>query len=280
MFYEPKRTTKLLEEDDDDTPRAIMIDQWIHTHTHNSRNSKNKKQSSCRTVSYDFSSSRTTSSETPSTYRSRPDHDDMIARREPKFMKSTKLKAMKLYADLKKVKQQPISPGSRISAFIYSLFASSSSEKKAKKIEESMQSFRSLKKSRSINNNNKQQQQQQDTTTTCTSFSRSCMSKKQQQHSNTTHHVKRSVRFYPDQNDTVIIHERGADSTPVPKYERRWFTENNYTKNYNNYFVVNHVEDDDEDEGEDDLFELEIVTSAYRQELPVFETTDLRKIRI
>ncbi|XP_076922079.1 uncharacterized protein LOC143583734 [Bidens hawaiensis] len=235
LASQPKRTTK----EEEHTPslrRAIMIDD-----THNNNNNNR----SCYVSKKSCSSS--TSSETPSTYRSLPNsftisRDDIGS--EAKFMKSTKLKAMKIYGDLKKVKQ-PISPGSRISAFICSLFASSS-KKKAKK--------------------------QQDTTTAWDSFSRSCMSKKQ--HSNS--HVKRSVRFYPE-NDTVIIHERGADSTPVPKYERRWFTEKNYN---NNNFVVN-VEDEDEDEGEDDdLFELEIVTGAYRQELPVFETTDLRKIRI
>ncbi|KAI3802838.1 hypothetical protein L1987_30982 [Smallanthus sonchifolius] len=260
MFFasEPKRSSKNVEEQMPSLRRAIMIDQWMETHNNHNRNGYGARKS-CREFVSDSSSS--TETETPSTYRSLPNSFTIsretvfqTPKREGKFIKSTKLRAMKIYGDLKKV-NQPISPGSRISAFIYSLFASSS--KKAK-MEESMQNFRSLKKSRSI---------KQDTATTCTSISRSCMSKKQ--HSSS---VKRSVRFYPE-NDTVILdrksnHERQSDSMSLPKYERRWFTEKK--------FMVN-IEDDDEDE--DDLFELEI-TGAYTQELPVFETTDLRRIRI
>ncbi|KAI3775607.1 hypothetical protein L1987_50187 [Smallanthus sonchifolius] len=268
LFFasEPKRSSKNEEEQMPSLRRAIMIDQWMETHNNHNRNGYGSRKSCREFVSDSSSSGTTTETETTPTYRSLPNSftisrktvfgDDTqkassTPKREGKFMKSTRLRAMKIYGDLKKVKQ-PISPGSRISTFIYSLFASS---KKAK-IEESMHNFRSLKKSRSI---------KQDTTTTCTSISRSCMSKKQ--HSSS---VKRSVRFYPENDDTVILdrksnHERQSDSMPLPKYERRWFTEKK--------FMVN-IEDDD-----DDLFELEI-TGAYTQELPVFETTDLRKIRI
>ncbi|XP_024979751.1 protein BIG GRAIN 1-like A [Cynara cardunculus var. scolymus] len=281
--------------------RAIMIDQWMETHNNNNNSNSNSNRNgyvsrkSPRKFSSDSSSSGTTTfttsstsseTETPSTYRSLPNSftisrktaeavflDDTqkssSTKHEAKFIKSTKLRAMKIYGDLKKVKQ-PISPGSRISAFLYSLFASSSSKKA--KIEETMQNLRSLKKSRSI---------KQDTTTTCSSFSRSCMSKKQHNSG-----IKRSVRFYPE-HDTVIldsksIHERDPRLMPVlPKYDQRqWFTEKTYMNKYKNFLV--NVDDDDEDE--DDLFELEIVggvgTGAYGQELPVFETTDLRKIRI
>ncbi|KAK9071197.1 hypothetical protein SSX86_009765 [Deinandra increscens subsp. villosa] len=305
---EPKRSGKIhLINEPKQIPslrRAIMIDQWMETHNNNNKNNHRNGQASRKFSSDSVSSSGTTTftpsttsseTETPSTHRSLPNSftisrktaeavfldDTPNNKRETKFMKSTKLRAMKIYGDLKKVKQPISSPGrSRISEFIYSLFASSSSsssKKKTKaKIEESMQNFRSLHKSRST---------KPDATMTCTSFSRSCMSKKQ--HSNG---VKRSVRFYPE-NDAVIldrksVHDRDADSMAVPKYERRWFAEKNYTKNYRNFRV--NVEEDDEDvyenEDEDDLFELEIVggvgTCSYRQELPVFETTDLRKIRI
>ncbi|KAI3814457.1 hypothetical protein L1987_14097 [Smallanthus sonchifolius] len=287
MFFasEPKRSNKIhlpqtnLINEEEQIPslrRAIMIDQWMATHNKSNRNGYVSPKRSSK-LSTDSSSSGTTTS--PSTYRSLPNSftitqktaeaiflDDTQkaspTKLDGKFMKSTKLRAMKIYGDLKKVKQ-PISPGRRISTFIYSLFASSSSTSSKKaKIEESMPNFRSLKKSRSI---------KQDTTLTCTSFSRSCMSKKQNSSS-----VKRSVRFYPA-NDAVILDQKSIDE----RYSRRRFTEKNYMKNYNN-FMVNNIEDDDEDE--DDLFELEIAggvgTGAYGEELPVFETTDLRKIRI
>ncbi|KAK1417421.1 hypothetical protein QVD17_26548 [Tagetes erecta] len=291
---EPKRSSKInfthnahFINGDEQVPslrRAIMIDQWIETHNNNNRNSNSNIK--VKKFSSDSSSSGTTAftttstsseTETPSTYRSLPNsftisREEISQKSKSKFMKSTKLKAMKIYGDLKKVKQ-PMSPGSRISAFILSLFASSSSKKA--KIEESINNFRSLKKSRSIKHD-------PSSTMTCTSFSRSCMSKKQKQHTssnvNVNVNVKRSVRFYPE-NDTVFVdrkstNERDSDSM-------RWFTEKNYTKNYKKFMV--NVEDDDEDD-EDDLFELEIVggvgIGSCRQELPVFETTDLRKIRI
>lgn len=88
--------------------------------------------------------------------------------------------------------------------------------------------------------------------------------------------IKRSVRFYPEK-DTEILDQKSIHERDL---QRQWFTEKSYMNKYKNFLV--NVEDDDEDE--DDLFELEIVggvgTGAYGQELPVFETTDLRKIRI
>lgn len=304
MFYasEPRRNSKIRcpqthlingEEEMPSLRRAIMIDQWMETHNKNDNRKSYASRKSCRKFSLDSSSSTgtttfTTSSassetETPSTYRSLPNSftisrktaeavflDDTqkasSTKREGKFMKLTKLRAMKIYGDLKKVKQ-PISPGSRFSTFLYSLFASSSSKKA--KIEETLQNFRTLKKSRSI---------KQDTPTTCSAFSKSCISKKQHNSG-----IKRSVRFYPE-NDMILdrksIDQRDPNLMPLPKYEKRWFEEKNYLNDYRKY-VLN-VEDEDEDD--DDLFELEIAggvgTCAYRQELPVFETTDLRKIRI
>ncbi|GKA64856.1 BIG GRAIN 1-like protein A [Tanacetum coccineum] len=287
--------------------RVIMIDQWMETHNNNNNNNNNNSISYCngnsqynsqsstdcyiprkstRKCSSDSISSGTTfttssatseQTETPSTYRSLPnsftisrktadavfrDEQKGDSKREGKFMKSTKLRAMKIYGDLKKAKQ-PISPGSRISAFLHSLFASS---KKAK-IEESIQNFRTLKKSRSI---------KQDTTMSCTSFSRSCMSKKQ--HSNG---VKRSVRFYPETETVDVTGRKSNTSERDEKYERRWFTEKSYVRNYRNFMVEDDmIEDENEnEENEDDLFELQII-GGYGQELPVFETTDLRKIRI
>ncbi|KAL8234789.1 hypothetical protein R6Q59_020889 [Mikania micrantha] len=128
--------------------RAIMIDQWIETQNNSNNNSSNNNSSnryvprkSTRKFSLDSSSSGTpafttssgsletvTCPATPSTYRSLPNsftisrktaevvfRDDTqkasSSKREGKFMKLTKLRAMKIYGDLKKAKQ-PISPGS------------------------------------------------------------------------------------------------------------------------------------------------------------------------
>ncbi|KAM0000505.1 putative protein BIG GRAIN 1 [Helianthus debilis subsp. tardiflorus] len=240
---EPKRSNR--NEQMPSLRRAIMIDQWMETHNRNGYVSSNK-------FSSDSSSSGT---ETPSTYRSLPNSftisrktaeaavflDDTqkasssSTKLEGKFMRSTKLKAMKeIYDDMKKPKQkQPVSPGRRISAFICSLFAS----KKAK---------------------------QDKMMTSTLSSSRSCMSKKQASSS-----VKRSVRFYPVK-DTVIV-----DRKSIRERDSNSMTSPNYMKNYKNFIAST---EDDEDE-EDDLFELEIA-GGYGRELPVFETTDLRKIRI
>ncbi|XP_076890594.1 uncharacterized protein LOC143541737 [Bidens hawaiensis] len=240
--------------------------QWLETRDRD----KSNQRSSSKFSSDSSSGTASSGKETPSTSRSLPNCQNSFkiipkteettflnntqkassTKLEGKFLNLTKLRAMKMYRDLKRVKQ-PISPGNRLSTFIYSLFASS---KKAK-IEESMQSFKSLTKPRP---------NQQDTTMSCTSFPTSCMSKKQ--HSGC---VKRSARFYPV-IDTVFldrksIDERDSNSMPLPK--------KNSTKDYRNFMV--NIEDNDEDE--DDLFELEIIGG---QELPVFETTDLRKIRI
>ncbi|XP_071689356.1 uncharacterized protein [Rutidosis leptorrhynchoides] len=300
--------------------RAIMIDNWVETQNRMKyAGYNNNNVSSARNVSYwdsisissgnatSFTTSSSASSDhdqqhphTPSTYTSLPnsftisskhaqhifqDHDSHKPTPLPaalgslKFFKSTKLRAMKMYSDLKKVKQQqqqqhPMSPATRISTFLYSLFA----------IKNKSKLNQTLKKSPSSTNNKRD-------STTCTSFSRSTsmMSNKKQYNTTnncTTNSIKRSVRLYPADNDTLIIDQKSINERviPLPKHERRRFTHNKYMKNYKTTFMHVNVEDDDDVDDEDDLFELEIIGGVanvtYGRELPVFETTDLTKIRI
>ncbi|XP_062087779.1 protein BIG GRAIN 1-like B [Humulus lupulus] len=104
----------------------------------------------------------------------------------------TKSKALKIYGDLKKVKQ-PISPGGRLASFLNSLFTTGNTKKT--KIEE----LGSQRKSKSTNGS----------TTTCSSassFSRSCLSNTPSSRGkfSSSSGAKRSVRFCPV---SVIVDE-------------------------------------------------------------------------
>ncbi|PON96218.1 SKI/DACH domain protein [Trema orientale] len=111
----------------------------------------------------------------------------------------TKSKALKIYGDLKKVKQ-PISPGGRLASFLNSLFTAGNT-KKAK-----IEDLGSNRKSKSTNGSS--------TTTTCSSassFSRSCLSNTPSSRGKFGNGggVKRSVRFCPV---SVIVDECGHKS--------------------------------------------------------------------
>ncbi|XVF27028.1 hypothetical protein REPUB_Repub14bG0071300 [Reevesia pubescens] len=217
----------------------------------------------------------------------------------------TKSKALKIYSDLKKVKQ-PISPGGRLASFLNSLFTTGNA-KKAKISSSSGYEERKLKS-----------EQATSTCSSASSFSRSCLSKTPSSRGNGT---KRSVRFCPisvildedsrpcghknihyenDHHQTSIIR-----SKPINKeLEIRIMEENrrvveaakdllkNYQKKkveYDNMIICNGNEEssnDEEDDDEDaascassDLFELDNLSAVgierYREELPVYETTHL-----
>lgn len=110
---------------------------------------------------------------------------------ESRFVK-TKSKALKIYGDLKKVKQ-PISPGGKVAAFLNSLFAAGNL-KKPKSGDDSP----SLKSTTT----------RSTTTTTCSSassFSRSCLNKTTPPSSaKSAGSAQRSVRFFPV---SVIVDE-------------------------------------------------------------------------
>ncbi|GMH04100.1 hypothetical protein Nepgr_005939 [Nepenthes gracilis] len=106
-------------------------------------------------------------------------------KREGRFAK-TKSQALKIYGDLKKVKQ-PISPGGRITSFLNSIF----NAKKPNITASEMRSDQNSKLSSSAS-----------------SSSRSCLSKTPSSRGKSSSGVKRSVRFYPV---SVIVDE---DSRP------------------------------------------------------------------
>ncbi|KAE8674171.1 Detected protein of unknown function [Hibiscus syriacus] len=196
----------------------------------------------------------------------------------------TKSKAMKIYNDLKKVKQ-PISPGGKLASFINSLFTSGSPK------------------------NPKKKSMSEQTTSTCSSassLSRSCLSTTK---ANVGTRTKRSVRFCPvsvilDEDsrpcgELKIRHENELQASmrkPVTskEIEYRFIEENrrvaeaarellnSYRKQKNEEFDMRDAADKDgEDEAasyaSSDLFELDNLSAVgnerYLEELPVYETT-------
>ncbi|CAF2101566.1 protein BIG GRAIN 1-like A [Brassica napus] len=205
----------------------------------------------------------------------------------------TKSKALKIYTDLKKVKQ-PLSPGGRLATFLNSLFTNASSNhKKLKKINTTVSS-------------SAEQPPQSSSNTTCSStssFSRSCLSKTP----SSSGKSKRSVRFCPvnvilDEDSSIHIPYGYSNKLHGNNVERHVMEEENrrvieaakdlirtYQKNKDHLAVTtcDNVQEDDEDDIDDDaasyassdLFELENLSAIgierYREELPVYETTRL-----
>ncbi|XVE51885.1 hypothetical protein DITRI_Ditri02bG0076900 [Diplodiscus trichospermus] len=218
----------------------------------------------------------------------------------------TKSKALKIYSDLKKVKQ-PISPGGRLASFLNSLFTAGNAKKA--KISLSGDEERKLKS-----------EQATSTCSSASSFSRSCLSKTPSSRGNGT---KRSVRFCPvsvilDEDSRPCGHKNiiyENDQTTIRKpsnkeLEFRIMEENrrvveaakdllkSYQKKKEEYDTrdicnIGNGEssdnegdsydyDDDEDAASyasSDLFELDNLSAIgierYREELPVYETTHL-----
>ncbi|KAB5574175.1 hypothetical protein DKX38_001369 [Salix brachista] len=115
------------------------------------------------------------------------------AKPEGSFVK-TKSKALKIYGDLKKVKQ-PISPGGRLASFLNSLFTTSNAKKAKITTAGGGYEERKLKS------------EQASTCSSASSFSRSCLSKTPSSRGgklSSNNGAKRSVRFYPV---SVIVDE-------------------------------------------------------------------------
>ncbi|KAJ9168006.1 hypothetical protein P3X46_019585 [Hevea brasiliensis] len=204
----------------------------------------------------------------------------------------TKLRAMKIYGELKKVKQ-PISPGSRIASFLNSIFTSGSAKKVKMCSIGAVDDLSSERKSKS-------------TCSSVTSFSRSCLSKTPPSRGKQSNKNKRSVRFYPvsvivDEDSRPCGHkciyedDPGLMPMPVPqKIAKNSDVAKgaNYIRNYQKknigefdfrgfHSYVENDEDSDEDDescSSSDLFELDhlIGIARYREELPVYETTSLK----
>ncbi|XP_074288595.1 protein BIG GRAIN 1-like A [Silene latifolia] len=221
--------------------------------------------------------------------------------------------ALKLYADLKKVKQ-PISPGGKIASFLNSLFNSGNS-RKSKVSPPSTAAVPTAMKSASV-------------PSSASSYSRSCLSKTP---SSAGRYERRSVRFCPV---SVVVDETGEKSVyndvvsrmdvcggdevdlkaEIREKQRRVEeAAKELLKNYRSNqirkeFKVNVIsnvdqginsnvnvnmcgfEDEDEDDDDEesccssDLFELDNlleigVGDRYCQELPVYETTHVGRNR-
>ncbi|KAI3979366.1 hypothetical protein MKX01_001558 [Papaver californicum] len=150
-----------------------------------------------------YSSSRSSSMKPPSIKSIRTGFSSEEMKKSapvpPQPKPTKKSRALKIYGDLKKVKQ-PISPGSKIASFINSLFTKENSKKPK---------FSSSVNGDDHHNHNRHEDSRifksgYGTNSTCSSvssYSRSCLSKNT---SNSSNRIKRSVRFYPV---SVIVDE-------------------------------------------------------------------------
>lgn len=116
---------------------------------------------------------------------------------EGKFVK-TKSRAMKIYGDLKKVKQ-PISPGGRLATFLNSLFTAGNA-KNTKHPSSSSVGYDDARSHIDI----KSKSANASTCSSASSFSRSCLSKTPSSRGKLSNNKIRSVRFYPV---SVIVDE-------------------------------------------------------------------------
>ncbi|CAA3000962.1 Hypothetical predicted protein [Olea europaea subsp. europaea] len=173
--------------------RALMIEKWMENYRSSSNAPTSRlfaSNSGSSTDSSMFSSSKSTSKSSAASFdqkqkqKQKQDQIPVIEKpgkilqsenrtnRQGRFSK-TKLCALKIYEDLKKVKE-PISPGCKITNFLNSIF----SPRKLKK-NQVMEEWSSMRKSRSIKD-----------TKTCSLASRSCLRKTPRGNKS-----KRSVRF-------------------------------------------------------------------------------------
>ncbi|KAK8343545.1 hypothetical protein V6Z12_A07G022100 [Gossypium hirsutum] len=180
------------------------------------------------------------SSDTESLYGSKTS----VSAPPEKLDERSKSRAMKIYGNLKKVKQ-PISPGARLASFINSLFTNSKKTKNPDDDDgdgDDEYDERKLKSSQVCSS--------------ASSFSRSCLSKNTREKSRNG--VKRTVRFCPV---SVIVDE---DSRPCGQKH-------------------DDDDDDAGSESSSDLFELDHLVlmgnDRYKEELPVYETTHVETNR-
>ncbi|KAI3512516.1 hypothetical protein L1887_19832 [Cichorium endivia] len=124
---------------------------------------------------------------------------------EGKFAK-TKLKALKIYSDLKKVKQ-PISPGGRVAAFLNSLLTTGSTKKpKTSSATANTTASNSGVYAEAARSHldRKSKSANASTCSSASSFSRSCLSNTPSSRGKLSNGMTRSVRFYPV---SVIVDE-------------------------------------------------------------------------
>ncbi|XVF88859.1 hypothetical protein PTKIN_Ptkin19aG0084500 [Pterospermum kingtungense] len=288
--------------------RAIMIEDWVEKQSSygSAAHFNSSSSSSGSSNGGIFSSSEADSSYRKKSRRSKQVKLDESLQFEPRnFDKNrpkakgegggftkTKLKALKIYGELKKVKQ-PISPGARISNFLNSIFNANAKKVKMCSV--------------GVSDDVSFERKSKSTCSSATSFSRSCMSKTPSSSSK-----KRSVRFCPvsvivDEDCRPCGHKFTSEDNPSLKptstvqkntksssrkeelkntvkesYQRRGNGNGNGKLDLRAF--IKDYEGKDEEDGDglscssSDLFELDhlIGIGRYREELPVYETTSLK----
>ncbi|CAL0319091.1 unnamed protein product [Lupinus luteus] len=188
-------------------------------------------------------------------------HNSNIESSEEGLIKS-KSRAMKIYNNLKKVKQ-PLSPGGKLTNFLNKLFATGNNTKKPKSTS-SVEDTKAERKTLAAS-----------TCSSVSSFSRSCLSKTSPSSREKLRNngAKRTVRFYPV---SVIVDEDSRPCGHKSLYEEK---ELQLQQKKSNFFPTR-IDDDAASDSSSDLFELDHLTvfgddDRYFEELPVYETTHL-----
>ncbi|KAJ7955953.1 protein BIG GRAIN 1-like A [Quillaja saponaria] len=296
-------------------PRDVIIDDWMEkqsSHSHSSGFFNSTSSSSGSSYGGKFSSS----SETERSYKlksrpklERPQSEKKQQQQKPENeggFTRTKLRALKIYGELNKKVKQPISPGGRISTFLNSIF-NSGNVKKAKMcyvgaVEDV--SFEQKSKSPCFSSS------ASSFSRSCMSKTPSSARGK------SNNGVKRSVRFYPgtvilgEDSSQPSIYENDPSLMPLPSMRKMTRSSSIKEKNncvlkkengaekptidfmkgyqsggkldfrdfYNNGDEEEEDDDDAESYSSSDLFELDhlIGIGRYQEELPVYETTNLR----
>ncbi|XP_073278705.1 protein BIG GRAIN 1-like A [Primulina huaijiensis] len=294
-FVHRRNNSAQVEEEIESLRRAIIVEKWMQSHRSSTISTRHlPSNSGSSTDSSIFSSSETDSSASRSTPKSsffpiqKPkqaqtqlvDKPEATPKREGRFTK-TKSKALKIYGDLKKVKE-PVSPGGKLTSFLNSIF----SPRNLKKNNQSLEEWSSMRKSRSM----------KDTKTTSLSSS---LSKNPSSKSNKS---KRLVRFCPvsvilDENcqpcgQKKVHDDEHSVSASMPSHVGSQFIKKNIDsfrvyegkntrqKEFREFHEYDQCEFDDTSCASSDLFELENIgrvgIEAYEEELPVYGTTDIK----
>ncbi|PON54861.1 AF-like protein [Parasponia andersonii] len=259
--------------------RAMMIESWVEKQSVESSTLSNSASSSSAESS---SGALWSSSETESTQKQRSktkpfratigsvssSHSEkkMMAANQfdqKKTTKSenggfskTKLKALKIYGELKKVKQ-PISPGGRIASFINSIFNSGNVKKAKMCYVGAVEDVTSENISKSA--------------PCSSSASRSCLSKTTPSRAkHTVNGAKRSVRFYPV--NVILGEESQEDPSLMPLSAIRGFVRSSSLKEAEEPRKEKCLERETRGLLRDHLVGI----GRYREELPVYETTSLK----
>ncbi|KAM7510763.1 hypothetical protein LguiB_009638 [Lonicera macranthoides] len=205
----------------------------------------------------------------------------------------SKIRALKIYENLKKVKQ-PISPGGKLSSFLNSLFTNGSNSKKTKSLN-SNGGFEENAVERKDKFEYKSTQSSM--CSSASSFSRSCLSKTSHKDRMNTG-IKRTVSFYPvsvivDEDCRPCGHKRiyeedaktfgRRSNEDRPKPVQKNYSKSHLNQKQNQLASRKIVEEEDYDDGasdsSSDLFELDHLAlfrnDRFREELPVYETTHL-----